>query len=95
MEFVTHTGEIVTGDKLQAACDAVASWYDNQAVKVRDENAFASHVTQAAKDDYINRFYTQTAQAIRNRENLHHFYAWQRINTELTGECVGFLPKAA
>ncbi len=91
--FRTHTGEIITGPRLQAACEAVATQMEASAIKVREEDAFAEHVTQSGKDDYIDRFYTQVAAKIRKQENLHNFSVWQRVNMELTGECVAFLPK--
>ncbi len=90
---ITSKGDLITGDKLQAACEAVAKQMELSAEKVRKGDAFIPHVTQAEKDDYINRFYTQEAKEIRAMENLHYFPRWQRINTELTGECVAFLPK--
>lgn len=93
--FRTSTGEILTPDdpRLIDACEKVATQIEQSAVKVREENAFAFHVTQAEKDDYINRFYIDWAAKIRKRENLNDFSVWQRINTELTEECVAFLPK--
>ncbi len=90
--FLTSHNEVITGERLQAACEAVAAQIEASAIKVREEDAFASHVTQAGKDDYIDRFYTQVAAKIRKQENLHNFSVWQRVNTELTGECIAFLP---
>ena len=91
-QFRTSTGQIISGEALQQACNQLAVWYDNQAVLVRQEDCFDSHVTQAAKDDYIKRYYTDTAQAVRERSNLANFTIWQKLNTILTGECVAFLP---
>ena len=89
--FLTSNNEVITGPRLAAACEAVATQMEASAIKVREEDAFASHVTQSGKDDYIDRFYTQVAAKIRNMENLHNFSVWQRVNMELTGDCVAFL----
>lgn len=89
----THTDETLTRDnpRLIAACEKVALDMEELAIRVREENAFGSHVTEQQKDDYIKRFYTDIAIEVRNMENLHNFSVWQRVNTELTGECIGFL----
>ena len=88
--FRTHSGDIVTGEKLQAACEAVAQWYEENARAVRKEDAYASHVTEARKEQALLDKYAW-AEKVRQRKNLHNFSVWQRVNAELTGECVALL----
>jgi len=92
--FRTHTGEVLTPDnpRLVAACESVAQWYEDNARAVRGEDAYASHVTEAQKDKNMQDQFAW-AESVRQRENLNNFSVWQRVNTELTGECVAFLPK--
>lgn len=87
--FRTHTGEIVTGARLQAARDAVADDWAAMAHAIRAEDAYASHVTEAAKDRYLADDLA-FAEKIRRGETTG-FTTWQRINTALTGECVALL----
>jgi len=90
--FQTHTGEIVTGERLNVAYGAVADWYVENAHGIKSENLYASHVTEKTKQDCLD---TQLALAERIRLGIEPmgFWLWQRLNTELTGECVAFLPK--
>jgi len=92
MQFRTHTGEIVDGDRLQTACESVAHWAEQNAYAIRNEDEYASHVTEAEKDEYLRQD-LEWAEKIRKQENLHNFSVWQRVNAELTGKCVAFLPK--
>lgn len=50
MDFRTHTGEIVTGDRLQAALSKVADDWRNLARAIRKEDRYAPHVTDATKE---------------------------------------------
>lgn len=90
--FRTHTGEIVSEERFALASNAVADWYAENAKAIRREDAYASHVTRAVKEEAMAK---QLAQAERIRAGIEPigFWLWQRINTELTGECVAFLPK--
>lgn len=88
--FRTHTGEIVTGDRLAAALNAVADDWAENARAIRIEDAYASHVTEDAKDGYLAKG-LEFAEQIRRGETTG-FTTWQRINQALTGECVGLLP---
>lgn len=88
--FTTHTGENVSGEKLTKALNKVADdWADN-AKKVREEDAYAKHVTEKQKDENLQKG-LERAEEIRRGENINNFTIQQRINTELTGEAVPLL----
>jgi len=92
-KFRTSKGEIVSGEQLQNAREPVAKRYETYAANKRaGEWGFAPHVTaeqieeSAQKDDIL-------ASEIRKGLHDNHFWCWQSINEELTGECIAFLPK--
>ena len=91
-EFRTHTGEIVTSQRLTDAFHAVADFWENNAHAIYAEDGYGSHVSEKTKRDCLER---QLEQSKRIRAGVEPmgFWLWQRMNTELTGECVGFLPK--
>lgn len=89
-QFRTSKGETITGEQLQAACEKVAQWYEANALAVRNSNSYASHVTEARKDQKLAESY-DWAEKVRQGENLHNFSVWQRVNIELTGDCVAFM----
>lgn len=92
--FRTHTGGVLPSNdsRLIAACETVAQWQESNAKAIYEENAYASHVTQEQKEKELSE-YRAWAEKTRSRENLSNFSVWQRVNTELTGECIAFLPK--
>lgn len=90
MEFKTHTGEVITGERLQKAFDKVADDWANLGLKIRKDDEYAAHVTEEEKDANLTRD-LESADNIR-AGNISDFTIWQRINTELTGECVALLP---
>lgn len=90
MEFKTHTGEVITGERLQKAFTAVADDWANLGRKIRKDDHYASHVTEADKDAILER-HLQVAADIR-AGNIRTFTTWQRVNLKLTGECVALLP---
>lgn len=92
LQFITHKGEVISGERLTAALNKVADDYRDLQIIVREENAFASHVTEKEKEDYLFKFYAIPEQKVR-AGIIDNFTAWQRINNVLTGECVAFLPK--
>jgi len=49
MTFRTHTGETVTGARLQAARGQAANDGRELGRAIREENAYADHVTEAEK----------------------------------------------
>lgn len=87
--FHTHTGELVTGQRLAAGLALVASDWADMARAIRQEDAYASHVTEADKDSYLADDLA-LAERIRNGE-VKSFTIWQRVNAALTGECVALL----
>lgn len=89
-EFRTHIGEIVTGERLQAALNVVADFYVENAKGIRKEDLYASHVTDDQKEDYLRKGLLY-AEEIRLGK-VTNFTIWQRVNTELTGECIALLP---
>jgi hypothetical protein len=88
--FRTHTGEIVTGERLKNAFNKVADDFKNIAYAIRTEDAYASHVTEIQKEKHLEQM-LKSAEMVR-QGNITSFSAWQDINTELTGECVALLP---
>lgn len=91
MNFRTHTGEIVEGARLREALEAVADWYAENARAIRREDTYAAHVTEARKDESLERGLA-FAEEVR-RGKAMGFSVWQRVNLHLTGECIAFLSK--
>jgi hypothetical protein len=91
--FITHKNELVAGERLEQALNAVADWWYKNAYGIYEENLYAAHVTAQQKLDNLNEGIS-LAGRIRNGSEPMGFWLWQRVNTELTGECVAFLPKA-
>lgn len=87
--FRTHTGETVTGDRLQAALGRVADDWAALAHAIRKEDDYAPHVSEAAKDAALADGLA-FAEKIRRGEATS-LTVWQRINTALTGECIALL----
>lgn len=87
--FRTHTGETVQGERLQTALDAVADDWAALGHAIRREDAYASHVSEEAKDQRLARD-LESADRIRRGE-VKSFAIWQRVNEKLTGECVALL----
>jgi len=90
MNFKTHTGEIVTGERLTQALNEVANDWANLGRAIREENLYASHVTEEQKEENLMRDLAH-AEEVRNGE-IKSFTIWQRVNEKLTGECVALLP---
>lgn len=92
MKFQTHTGEIIKGKRLTQALNTVANNWIRLAHAIRKEDAYASHVSEQTKENELNKMLEQ-AERIRKGEEKIGFWLWQLLNTELTKECVAFLPK--
>lgn len=88
-QFRTHTGEIVEGERLREALNAVADWYAENARAIRRDDHYAAHVTEARKDEALASG-LEFAEQVRRGEHCG-FSVWQRVNTHLTGECVALL----
>jgi hypothetical protein len=90
-KFRTHTGEIVSESTLSDALNAVADAHALNAYGIRHEDEYADHVTEEQKDkNFLEAI--RTAEEIRVGKYLHTFWCWQRVNYELTGASVPFLP---
>ena len=89
-KFITHTGEVVEGDRLKQALNHVADFWVSNAHGCR-KAPYASHVTEQQKDDNLARG-LEYAESIR-QGYVEDFTSQQRINTYLTGECIALLPK--
>ncbi len=88
--FKTHTNEIITGQRLIDVLSLVADDWADLAVKIKEENHYAPHVTEKEKEQYMLDMLNE-AEAIKNGK-VENFTIWQRVNEKLTGECVAFLP---
>ena len=87
--FRTHTGEIVDGKRLQNALDKVANDWAALARAIRAEDAYASHVSEATKDANLVNGIARPDEIRAGK--VDNFTIWQRVNTELTGDCVALL----
>jgi hypothetical protein len=83
--------DITKHPKFMDACKKVANDWRELGHAILKENAYASHVTEQQKIDHLNE-HLELADRIEKGE-ITSFTIWQRINQELTGECVGFLSK--
>ena len=89
--FRTHQDKIIKGDKLQKAFNKVANWYEENALAAFEKDNYAPHVTLERKRQKLDKDLA-LAQSIREG-HISSFCIWQRVDAELTGECVAFLPK--
>ena len=87
--FKTHTGEIVTGKRLQEALSTVADDWAQLAHDIWNENPYATHVPQSVKDQNRDNMLEQ-AEHIR-QGFITNLTISQRLNTKLTGKCVPLL----
>jgi len=88
--FRTHTGEVISGQRLIDAFNRVADETIELAKAIRLEDAYASHVSEEVKDKNMTDDFA-LAEQIRSGE-ITSFTTWQNVNYAITGECVGFLP---
>ena len=89
-EHKTHTGEIIKGNRVTEAVKAVCNEWRELALAVRKEDSYASHVSEADKDEYMQQSITLANDLEAGKINPT-FTDWQRINISLTGECVALL----
>lgn len=90
--FKTHTGKIVRGKKLVMALNSIADDLLERAHKIRNEDDYASHITNESKDRILNEA-IEDSERIRNPNNIkYELWLFQRLNTKLTGECIALLP---
>ena len=87
--FKTHTGEEVTGERLNRALNNVAEELIQLYNLIYKEDEYAAHVTEEIKlQDLKNGLFR--AEDVR-KGVLKSFMDWQLVDTELTGECITFL----
>lgn len=80
-----------SAEELQAAREAVAADYIENAHGVREDDHYASHVTEAEKDAILASRLIH-AEECRQGKNDHKVYMMQRLYEKLTGECIAILP---
>jgi hypothetical protein len=77
--------------RLIEARKSVAAGIEENAYAVREEDAYADHVTECQKEENLMASIA-LAKEVERGEHDNSFWCWQRINLELTGECTAFLP---
>ena len=88
MKFITHTNEIIEGQRLTDALNKVADKMIENAKAIRNGD-YADHVKETQKEFNLQKS-LELAEKVRDGF-FDNFTIWQRINTELTGECVALL----
>lgn len=88
-QFRTHDEKIITGSKLQDALTKVANDYRAIAHGIRNENLYASHVTEEEKEQYLKEGLIHAEEVQGGM--INSLSVWQRVNTELTGKCIALL----
>lgn len=87
--FITHTREMVFGQRLREALKQVADEWRANAHAIRKEDAYAAHINEHLKDYYMHR---QLVEADKiEAGQVRSFTIWQRVNYVLTKECVALL----
>lgn len=89
-QFTDSKGRVWRGKKLIAALSKLADHYVRQAHDIREENAYADHVTEAVK---IKALQDRLENAEKVRAGTARFTLTdaQLLNLILTGECVALL----
>ena len=87
----TSDGKKYTQEAIKKALNAVADFYAGNAQAIYDKDLYASHVTKETKESNLKDG-LKRANDIRQGV-IKSFAEWQRVNEELTGNCVAFLPK--
>ncbi len=92
--FRTHTGEIVTGQRLQDALIEVGNDWAQIGIQAKAKNYddWPAHVSDEVKQEFTDK-HIRHGEEIKRGEGCDNFTIWQRINNVLTGECVALLPK--
>jgi hypothetical protein len=80
-----------SAEELQAAREAVCADYIENAHGIREDDHYASHVTEAEKDEFLAKSLVH-AEECRQGKNDHKFYMMHRLHEKLTGECIAILP---
>lgn len=77
----------------RAAKKQIAEDVREVAYAIRKEDLYASHVTEDEKDVYLKQKLSFADKIEKGHAEIYSFWLWQKINTILTGACIGFLPK--
>lgn len=75
---------------IQHVFDKVGNDWERLGYAIRRGDTYADHVTEEMKDNILQKRIV-AANEIRNGI-VDSFTIWQRINEELTGQCVALLP---
>jgi hypothetical protein len=78
-------------EQIQAARETVAGDWAENARAIRQEDPYASHVTEAEKDMMLDRGLIY-AEGIRAGQHDACFTIAQRLWEVLTGDCIALLP---
>lgn len=88
--FVDSNGVINKRENMQDVLNKVANDWEQLGYDIKEQNLYADHVTEETKEKELQK-HIDTANEIRNGV-INSFTIWQRVNTELTGNCVALLP---
>ena len=89
----THNGKKIIGQQLINARTHAAKGNDNYAKAIMtNKMSFPPHVTRE-KQIEIADHQLAYAKEIRAGKHDSNFTIWQRMDTFITGKCIGFLPK--
>jgi hypothetical protein len=87
--FKTHTGQVIKGKELKNVLGLVADDLIELAYAIRKEDVYSSHVTEETKDQLLQEALAEAEKA--RKGEINGLWLLQRINTKVTGECVGLL----
>lgn len=88
--FVDSNGVTHRLENMQEVLSKVANDWEQLGYDIKKQNLYANHVTEEIKEKDLQR-HIDTANEIRNGV-INSFTIWQKVNTELTGNCVALLP---
>ena len=77
--------------RFMEACKKVAEDCRELSYAIRKCNDYGNHVTESQNEEALQK--RLKAADVVERGEIKNFTIWQRVNQELTGECVAFLPK--
>lgn len=87
--FRTSEGKVLDWNnwKLVKARKKVANDYRQIAHAIHDGDSYAEHITQEMKDGFLAER-LEAADRVEHGTEQMTFALWQRLNAEITGECV-------
>lgn len=87
--FIDSNGQVHKLENLNRVLNKVADDWEQIGLSIKEQNLYADHVTNETKEKELQK-HLNTANDIR-KGIVSSFTIWQRINTELTGNCVALL----